>query len=197
MTSSTLPPVSGLSAHQRIALSPVFSEMAQMALSVIVLPAQTPEGLVRLVSEASGWRSNPLSLDDIDLDLPEADNPITLEIEYLYRCAANYKISGSHRWTGTFSLLELAILLTALLGDSEGFIPGQLGLANLPLEAGWSLDFTGDDHPWHVLTALEAHAPDPGATEAPEAFLDLARKALQTGYDPIAAISEISSTAVS
>ena len=103
----------------------------------------------------------------------------------MYRSASNHKLHARIHLAGPVSLTQLNLLLTALLGDPEGFIPGQVGLADLQADSGWDLDFEGEDHVWHDLDAIRpAQTPDARPFRDIEAIL---RDRVRAGYDPVAA----------
>ena len=83
-----------------------------------------------------------------------ASNPAAnTKITYIYRDGNNYKTDGQTIFGGAISPADIDKIMSHLDEDG-GFIPGQVGMADLQIQmaGGWNDD---SDHPFHEITAIE------------------------------------------
>jgi hypothetical protein len=72
---------------------------------------------------------------------------VLVELEYLYRDAANFKVRSRAILCGALSIHDLQ----PYLYEGEFFLPELVGLCSLT-----STTMTSDDHPWHELGGVQS-----------------------------------------
>lgn len=78
---------------------------------------------------------------------PNEPKGALVELEYLYRDAANFKVRGRAILRGALSIRDLQ----PYLYEGEFFLPELVGLCRLT-----PTTMTSDDHPWHQLDGVQS-----------------------------------------
>lgn len=186
----------GLSNHETLELTALVEQLGDIGAFNPVLPVR---GGAR-VFELDRYHPRPgfyatarphAGLDGNPRMALNYDKNRTFAIDYTYRSASNYKISGSVPVRGVIDPLRHALLLTILGGAEEGhFIPSQLELEDLQDKADWELDFDNEDHVWHGIDEVTPIPERPDALDL-DRVLELGRQVLVQGWDDIGTISEL------
>lgn len=135
------------------------------ATAVEILPFGTMEQALVVFERLLSLRDPYEGQCEIELDATKPGPNTT--VDYMYRDGANYKCCRDVVFSGRADRAHLA-LLCMCLDDEGGFIPGQVGLADLQdsfqgCESAWDPDL---DHPFHELCGM-------ATTDAPATGGDL------------------------
>jgi len=177
----------GVSGHALLDLLPTVEALAERYAGPLVLPAPDGETLLRLDAAGGARALHAAREPDLRIELPRQQGDLRLTLGYGYRDASNYKAHGRRSWSGRIDRAGLAEILSALLGDPEGFIPEDLGFSHLAKDREWELDWEENDHPWHQVSSLSTAAAEPGDPDI-ATLLERARDVLENGFDEVSAM---------
>lgn len=85
---------------------------------------------------------------------PEASASSALTIGYQYRDADNYKCQNLVNICPAPEGEDLILVLTALLADSEGFVPSEIGMTDIQHMMASTPNFDETDHTYHEVVTL-------------------------------------------
>lgn len=176
-----------LSNHQKISLEALMESIPVDRSFDHVLPLREGGKTVRVSPNGASRGFDALATMDYSNDphnicAIEYGVKQTLWLDYHYRNAGGAEISGCRAFSGSLSLRDHAILLTAFAGAEMGcFIPSQIGLEDLQSRAEWELDFEDHDHVWHGFDRLMRTSYT--GTEAIEPLLAACREQITRPWD--------------
>jgi len=141
-------------------------------------------------------RGKPQSSREGGASPPETPAPSALAVCYQYRDADNYKQQNTIEICPAPAGRDLILVLTALLADSEGFVPSEIGMTDIQHMMASEPDFDECDHTYHeVVTLTWSETPSQKAIERAPAseIIRLARAWIEGGrtWDHAAAIERI------